>query len=129
MRYIPRSKGLFAETMKVQLIEAHSILERAGLQPATRRTRETVVAEDIAQFEEFEEHLSLEAEGDQWCNITHTISTPKSFEACRPTSRSSILEVTHSLEVSIRLRNPSGKYSEVWNDSITKYVLELLTKD
>lgn len=129
MRYIPLLKGLFAETMKVQLIEGHSILNRAELQPATCWTRETVVAEDIAQFEEFEENLSLEADGDQWRNITHTLFMPKSLEACRPTSRSSVLEVTHSLKVVIRLRNPSGKYSEVWNGSITKYVLELLTKD
>ncbi|KAJ5803131.1 uncharacterized protein N7503_005581 [Penicillium pulvis] len=113
MRYIPLLKGLFAETMKVRLIEAHSIFQRFGLQPAIRRTRETVVAEDLAEFGQFEEHLSLEADGYQWRNITHTIFMPMSLKACRPTSRSSVLEVTHSLKVSIRLRNPSGKYSEI----------------
>ncbi|KAJ6005708.1 hypothetical protein N7451_003652 [Penicillium sp. IBT 35674x] len=113
MRYIPLLKGLFAETMKVKLIEEHSIFQRFGLQPAIRQTREVVVAEDLAEFEEFEENLSLEADGDQWRNITHTISMPKSLKSCRPTSRSSVLEVTHSLKVSIRLRNPSGKYSEI----------------
>lgn len=110
MRYIPLLKGLFAETMKVQLIEAHSIFQRF---PARRRTREVVVAEDLAEFEELEENLSLEADGYQWRNLTHTIFVPDSLEACRPSSRSSVLQVTHSLQVSIRLRNPSGKYSEV----------------
>ncbi|KAJ6102391.1 hypothetical protein N7486_004818 [Penicillium sp. IBT 16267x] len=125
MRYIPLVKGLFAETMKVQLIEAHSICPRAGLQGAICRTREAVVAEDLAEFEEFDENLSLEADGERWRNITHTIFMPKSLEACRPTSRSSVLEVTHSLKVSIRLRNPSGKYSEVWDYSITEYLLDI----
>ncbi|KAJ5656550.1 hypothetical protein N7507_008500 [Penicillium longicatenatum] len=113
MRYIPLLKGLFAEKMKVQLLETHSISQRTGLQPPVRRTRETVVAEDLAEFEEFEENLSIEIDGDQWRNITHTIYMPNSLAACRPTSRSSVLEVTHALKVSVRLRNPNGKYSEV----------------
>lgn len=113
MRYIPLLKGLFAETMKVQLIEVHSIFQRFGLEPARRRTREVVVVEDLAEFEELEENLSLEADGYQWRNLTHTIFMPDSLEACRPSSRSSVLQVTHSLRVSIRLRNTSGKYSEV----------------
>jgi hypothetical protein len=115
MRYIPLLKGLFAEKMKVQLLEAHTISQRTGLQAPLRRTRETVVAEDLAEFEAFEENPSLEIDGNQWRSITHTIYMPNSLEACRPTSRSSVLEVTHALRVSVRLRNPNGKYSEVWD--------------
>lgn len=127
MKYIPLLKGLFAETMKMQLIETHSICQRAGLQGVIRRTREAVVAEDLAEFQEFGESLSLEANGEDWRNITHTMFLPKSLEACRPTNRSSVLEVTHSLKVSIRLRNPSGKYSEVRDYIIVRHSLDFRT--
>ncbi|KAJ5723248.1 CreD protein [Penicillium malachiteum] len=112
MRYMPLLKGLFAETMKVQLIETHSIYPRSGFQGRMQRTRESIVVEDVAKFKEFEDNFDLEND-DQWRRISHSIVIPKFLGKCRPTSRSSILEVIHSLKLSIRLRNPNGKYSEI----------------
>lgn len=115
MRYIPILKGVYPETMQVQLVETHAVFPRTGLPRAISKTRERVVSEGITEHEESGAELYTNDDGEEWRLLSHILPTSSSLDYCRPSSRTSVVEVTHALKIRIRLRNSSGKYSEVYN--------------
>ncbi|OQD80922.1 hypothetical protein PENANT_c031G00089 [Penicillium antarcticum] len=113
-RYIPLQKGVRPASIKVQLMESHAVDSRAGGPRSIRQTREKIIINDSSEFEDFlgDGISPEEADGEEWDALSHTILPSKCIEPCVPSCNTSVIKISHSLKVCIKLLNPNGAYSE-----------------
>lgn len=113
-RYIPLRKGVRPASIKVQLVESHVVISRAGGPRPIRQTREKTIIDDFLEFDCFLWNTAAteDADGEGWDALSHIIVPSKSIEPCVPSCNTTIINISHTLKVCIKLLNPSGAFSE-----------------
>ncbi|KAJ5618989.1 hypothetical protein N7510_002973 [Penicillium lagena] len=123
-RYVPLTKGIQPKTIKLQLVEKHSI--HLYNNPVLGRTRERVICEDESGIGECLLDTNTVAserqpQEEEWLASSHCIWIPRSTPECLPSSRTNIIDVTHTLKIWVRLLNSDGHYSEI----VTKFPISI----
>jgi hypothetical protein len=112
-RYVPLLKGVHPTSIQLQLVESHVLNSMAGGLRTPRQTRDKTIADKIAIYEAFSGDDIVTEGIKQWHVLSHILSPSNWTESCLPSCQTSIIDVSHSLRISIKLRNPDGHISEV----------------
>jgi hypothetical protein len=109
--YIFLRKGLYLETIQIQLTEIHQATLLSSRLLPDLTIREMLIQETKFKHERCNDIQVTDGYG-QWSYFSGLISMPKSAE-CRTTSSSSIMKISHKLKINIEVRNPDGHISMV----------------
>ncbi|KAJ6009690.1 hypothetical protein N7522_004706 [Penicillium canescens] len=114
-RYIPLRKGVHPASIKVQLVESHVVISRAGGPRPIRQTREKTIIDDFLEFDGSLGNAAVteDADGEGWDALSYIIVPSKSIEPCVPSCNTTIINISHTLKVCIKLLNPNGAFSEI----------------
>jgi hypothetical protein len=96
-------------------MESHAVISRAGGPRPIRLTREKTIIDDFSEFDGSlgDGTATEDADGEEWDAISHIILPSKSIKPCVPSCNTSIINISHTLKVCIKLLSPNGAFSEV----------------
>lgn len=123
-RYIALRKGVYPSSIQVRVVEWH-ILQSIGGLGQFRHARSRVVGENESSYEESSGASLMSEDLEEWRALSH-ILRPSRTE-CLPSCQNSMIDVEHSLEVTITLRNPDGHLSNVSSNCYVCWLGRLLT--
>jgi hypothetical protein len=112
-KYVPLRKDVHPASIQLELVESHAINPRAGGLRVPRQTRDKVIADKVSLYEAFHGENIVAECVEQWHVLSHMLSPSDWTESCLPSRQTSIIDISHSLRISIKLRNPDGHISEV----------------
>ncbi|KAE8404360.1 hypothetical protein BDV37DRAFT_282909 [Aspergillus pseudonomiae] len=114
-RFVPLLKRLHLKTIRSAIIETHTVSRPA---PASRSREVLVDAFDPPTWED----MGLTTDDRCWYQCSRLLHLPKSTQQCLQSTAATVLQVRHSIHISITLLNPDGHLSTV-RLSLPVYIL------
>lgn len=107
-QYIALRKGVYPTSIQLRLVERHTLKSTQ----TRMHTRSRVRGEDTSYHEE-STGTSVISEDLEELRVLSPVLASSRTESCVPSCQTSIIDVEHSLDVTIMLHNPDGHFSMV----------------
>lgn len=116
-QYIALRKGVYPTSIQLRLVERHTLKSTGGLghsqHTQTRtHTRSRIRGEDTSSYEESSGTSVISEDMEEW-RVSSPVLPSSQTKSCVPSCQTSIIDVEHSLDVTIMLHNPDGHFSMV----------------
>lgn len=110
-RYIALRKGVHPSSIQLQLVESHTLKPTGPGASPLPQTRSKIRVEDDCSYEPSSGTALTTEDMEEWRLISHTL--PLTTGLCLPSCQTIIVDVKHSLDITIMIQNPEGHLSKV----------------